>query len=350
MDYYEVLGVSHTATEAEIKKAYRRNALKYHPDRNPGDKEAEATFKRVQEAYESLIDPLKRSQYDGGGHAHHAPPRGRRRPGPDFTSIFEEFFGGGTDRGRNIQVRVEVDLTDIMSGCTRRILVKKRMRCSGCEGKGYSSFVPCPACGGSGFGAKIDSSPFQFTMPCTFCKGSGKSNIERCEDCAGAGFGGFTERTLDVPIPQGIDNGMQVRIQGEGEEGGFGSRPGDLFVVVLIKEHPIFKKEGRDLYCEIPVSYTQLVLGDEIELPTLDKASVKVKVPAGTQTGTRFRMKGRGLPDIQSPLHMGDIVATVKVESPAELCGEYKELLQKLAEMEKLHPTPKREEFANKMR
>ena len=349
MDYYETLGVSRTATEAEIKKAYRRNALKYHPDRNPGDKSAEEMFKRVQEAYDSLSDPVKRSHYDGGSSFRSAPPRGRRRQ-PDFASVFEEFFGGGVDRGRNIQVRVEVDLTDIMSGCTRHILVKKRMRCPGCEGKGYTSFVPCPACGGSGFGAKIDSAPFQFTMPCNLCKGSGKSSIDRCTDCAGAGFGGFTEKTLAVPIPQGIDNGMQVRIQGEGEEGAFGSRPGDLFVVVLIKDHPIFKREGRDLYCEIPVSYTQLVLGDEIELPTLDKSSVKVKVPAGTQTGTRFRMKGRGLPDIQSPLHLGDILATVKVESPAELCGEYKTLLEKLAEMERLHPTPKREEFINKMR
>src|SRR5262252_1098618 len=208
MDYYEVLGVSHTATEAEIKKAYRRNALKYHPDRNPGDKEAEATFKRVQEAYESLIDPLKRSQYDGGGHAHHAPPRGRRRPGPDFTSIFEEFFGGGVDRGRNIQVRVEVDLTDIMSGCTRHILVKKRMRCPGCEGKGYTRFVPCHACGGSGFGAKIDIAPFQFTMHYIYCKCSGKFCIYPFTACFFFDYPGITEKTLAVPIPQGIDNGM----------------------------------------------------------------------------------------------------------------------------------------------
>jgi molecular chaperone DnaJ len=348
MDYYETLGVPRTATDEEIKKAYRRNALKYHPDRNPGDKSAEEQFKRVQEAYDVLTDPINRSHYDGRT-AHHAQPRGRRRrPAQDFTSIFEEFFGGGEARGRNIQVRVEVDLMDIIKGCTRRIVVKKRQRCYACEGKGYSSFVACPACGGSGFGAKIDSSPFQFTMQCTVCKGSGKSHIDRCEECAGAGFGGFVEKALDIQIPQGIDNGMQVRVAGEGEDGKIGSRTGDLFVVVLIKEHPIFKREGRDLFCDIPVSYTQVVLGDEIELPTLD-AGIKVKIPAGTQTGTRFRLKGRGLPDIRSPLHMGDIVATVKVESPVELCPDYLDVLNKLRGLEKDHVTPKRQDFAKKM-
>ncbi len=347
MDYYEVLGIQRTANFNEIRKAYRQKARLHHPDTNLGNKEqATELFKKVKEAYDILGDPIKRSHYDGK-QPHNSRPKPRSA---DFNSVFEEFFGGGVNRGRNIQVRVECELTDILRGCTKHIIVKKRQCCHNCDGKGYSTFVACPTCGGSGFSEPAGvGSPFEFSMQCTACQGSGKHNIERCDICAGAGFGAFTEKALVVQIPQGIDNGMQVRVQGEGEEGKIGSKIGDLFVVVLIKDHPIFKREGRDLYCDVPVSYTQLVLGAEIELPTLDKSMVKVKVPSGTQTHTRFRMKGRGLPDIRSPLQLGDIVATVKIESPTELCEGYREVLEKLADLENKHPTPKCESFKKKV-
>jgi molecular chaperone DnaJ len=356
-DYYELLGVTRTATPQEIKSAYRKLAMKYHPDRNPGDKEAEAMFKRVQEAYDTLSDPGKRAYYNGNGTPGPTPGRRqsrRQRPfhqgaSSEFQSIFEEFFGGGVDRGRNIQVRVECELLEIVQGCHKTIQYKKRNRCTSCEGQGFTKFNPCGACGGSGFAQVTESNPFQFVQQCVHCHGSGKIAVERCSDCGGGGFTALLEKQLTVTIPPGIDNGMQVRVRGEGEEGRLGSRTGDLFVVVLIKEHPIFKRNGADLVLDVPVSYTQLVLGQEIEIPTLKDGIVNVKMPVGTQSNTRFRLKGKGLPHLQTPTVLGDIIATVKVETPNELCDEYKELIEKLAEVEKKHITPRREAFAKKV-
>lgn len=339
-DFYEILGVSRNATEEEVKKAYRKLALKYHPDRNPGDKEAEDKFKEVQEAYEGLTDPKPQR---------HRPPPPRPSSPAGFESIFEQFFGGGDDRGRHIQARVEIDLAEAVTGCTRKVAVKRRNRCRVCTGSGFTSFVPCSVCGGSGFSRKVDSSPFQFTMQCVACHGTGRASTSRCASCVGSGYSSTTEHPVEVVIPPGIENGMQVRLRGEGEEGKPGSLTGDLFVVVLVRDHPLFRREGRDLTCDIPVSYTQLALGGELDIPTLN-GTVKVQVPQGTQNNTRFRLKGRGLPDFRNAKVLGDIVASLRVECPKEeLDEEYLEALKRLAELERRHVTPRRKAFAEKV-
>jgi molecular chaperone DnaJ len=352
-NYYELLGVPKTATQEDIKKAYRQKARQYHPDRNPGDPVAEDMFKKVQEAYETLNDPLKRSMYDGGAHTMHfrrgARPRPNAGPKPagfSFEEVMEEFFGGSTYKGRNIQFRVEIEFKEVMTGCVKQVKVKKRKRCTGCSGFGYTGFTPCGNCSGSGF-TQVADAPFEFRQACVVCGGTGKAATVKCADCAGSGFlPGYHEYPLEIHIPPGIENGMQLRLAGEGEESLRGGRAGDVMIFVLVKDHPIFSREGPHLTVEVPVSYTQLVLGDEIEIPTLDGSKVKVKIPPGSQSHTKFRLKGRGFPGGKAGV--GDLLATVKIETPKATDEEYKKVLDQLAEMEKKNVTPRREQWAKK--
>lgn len=348
-DYYEVLGVAKNATEDEIKKAYRTGARKHHPDVNPGDSDAASKrFQEIQEAYETLSDPIKRARYNGSPHmkfrrskSNSGPP-----PGATYEEIVEEFFGGSVYKGRNITVRLEVEFKEVLTGCKKNIKVKKRKRCTGCAGMGFTGFQPCSNCQGSGM-VQISDSPFGFNTSCQICNGTGKVSLVKCGDCIGSGYlPGYYEKALEVNIPAGIDNGMQVRLAGEGEESLRGGRAGDVMIFVLVKEHSLFGREGANISVEVPVSYAQLVLGDEIEIPTLTEGVLKVKVPAGSQSHTKFRLKGKGFP-IGGGL--GDLIATLKIEIPKSIDGEYKEVLEKLSELEKKNITPRREQWSKKV-
>jgi molecular chaperone DnaJ len=351
-DYYEVLGVPRTATPEEVIKAYRTLAKKYHPDRNPGDKSAEDNFKEMQEAFETIGDPQKRSMYDlkSSGPSMNFRRGKKAGPKPNWSGwsedVISEMFGGSVFRGRNIQVRVEIDLQEVLLGCTKTIKVKKRKRCAPCSGNGYTGFSPCTVCSGSGF-KMIQDAPFNIQQSCVACQGTGKASVVRCSDCLGGGFTPMQDKLLNVKIPSGIGNGMAVRIPGEGEESQKSGQPGDVMVVVLVKDHPIFRVEGFNLVVDIPVSYTQLTLGGKVEIPTLDQGKMEVEIPAGSQSNTRFRLKGRGLPDPRGL--MGDLVAAVKVETPKVLDEEYRKVLDQLAELEKRVVTPRREAWSKKV-
>jgi molecular chaperone DnaJ len=355
MDYYQVFDLPKTATQDEITKKYRVLAKQYHPDRNPGDKAAEDKFKEISAAYDVIGDPEKRSFYDAHGHAPGRrsappPPRPSTVQASDFyKSVFNTFFGGDVS-GRHVQVRLEIDLEDTLKDIVRNVTYSKRKTCPTCRGCGASSFKPCGHCLGSGQVTKTENPPFVFTGPCPHCQGQGKTDAVRCGDCSGSGYSLIKDCNIDVKIPAGIDQGMQVRVRGAGEAGSPGEPPGDLFVVVLIKKHEFFSREGANLTIEIPVSYSTLVAGGEILIPTLDKTFMSVKVPPGTQNGTRFRLKGRGMPDIQKPKNTGDILASVKLEVPQGVDDEYKELIEKLREVEAKNPSPRVKAYSDRVK
>ena len=351
-DYYETLGISRSASVEEIGKAYRKLAFTHHPDRNPGDPEAVERFKEVQEAYDTLNDSVKKSMYDGGGHNMHFRRR-PRHPGPtpppgfSFEDVMADFFGGSSFKGRNITVRIEVEFKEVLTGCTKHIKVKKRKRCTGCQGQGFTGFQPCTHCEGTG-ATQVHDAPFEMRTACPVCAGTGKASVVKCGDCAGSGyFPGYYEKALEIAIPAGIENGMQVRLAGEGEESLRGGRSGDVMVFVLVKEHPLFNREGPNLTVEVPVSYTQLVLGGEVEIPTLAEGTLKVKVPNGSQSHTKFRLKGKGFPTGKGSV--GDLIATLKIETPKTFDEDYKKALEQLAELEKKNVTPRREQWAKKV-
>lgn len=352
-DHYEVLGIPKTASADDIAKAYRKGAMENHPDRNPGDSHAADRFKEIQNAYETLSDPAKKGRYDSGsGRGMHF----RTRPGPTkndfsgatFEDVVEEFFGGSAFKGRNITIRLEIELSEILTGCKKYIKVKKRKKC-GCEGRGFNftSSVPCANCGGSGTFQSKDS-PFQFIAQCPVCQGTGQSNPVQCVDCNGTGYSpNPIEKALEIKIPRGIESGMQIRLAGEGEPSlKSNGKDGDVIVFVLVKEHDVFKREGSNLTLEVPVSYSQLVLGCDFEIPTLSEGTLKIKIPEGSQSHTKFRIKGKGLPTLNGVI--GDLIATVKIETPKVLDEEYRRLMDQLSELEKKHMTPRREQWNRK--
>lgn len=353
-DYYEILGITRSATVEEIGKAYRRLAFAHHPDRNPGDAESCERFKEVAGAYETLSDPVKKSFYDGGGapnmhfRRRKSPGAATPPPGYSFEDVMSDFFGGSTFKGRNITVRIEIEFKEVLTGCTKHIKVKKRKRCTGCAGQGFTGFQPCSHCEGTG-ATKVVDAPFEMRTACPACAGTGKASVVKCGDCLGSGYlPGFHEKALEIVIPAGIENGMQVRLAGEGEESlRGGGRPGDVMIFVLVKDHPIFNREGPNLTVEVPVSYTQLVLGGEVEIPTLAEGALKVKVPNGSQSHTKFRLKGKGFPTGKGSV--GDLIATLKIETPKTFAEDYKKVLEQLAELEKKNITPRREQWAKKV-
>jgi molecular chaperone DnaJ len=350
-DLYEILGVSRDASPDQIHNAYRKLALKYHPDQNAGDASATESFKKINNAYDILSDPIKKSQYDRTSFNFRTKSRSRSEatPNPNYSyeNVMADFFGGSAYKGRNITVRIEIELKEVFTGCKKHIKIKKKKRCYGCDGRGYTGFTPCTACSGSG-SVQVADAPFQFLTQCQVCQGTGKVSFVKCGDCLGTCFlPGFHEKQLEVVIPKGIENGMQIRLAGEGEESVRGSsvdgRTGDVMVFVIVKDHPIFTRQGNDLHAEVPVSYTQLVLGSEIEIPTLSSEIIKVKIPQGSQSHTKFRLKGKGLP---FGSNHGDLIATVKIETPKSLAENYEEALRLLAELEKSNITPRREQWA----
>ena len=351
-DYYEVLGVSKSADDAEIKKAYRNLAKKYHPDMNPGDKEAEVKFKEVNEAYDVLSDSSKRSKYDQYGHAAFDPASGMGGGGGfggfgdfgfDFGDIFSSFFGGGGGstrrngpiRGDNIAVRMTLTFEEAVFGCKKEITYNKVQKCGECEGSGAAKGTTpktCSTCGGSGQVRVQQRSPFgmiQTSKQCESCRGTGKIIEKKCEKCRGNGFVRVS-KNLTVTIPAGIDDGQQIGLRGQGSDGANGGGPGDLNIIISVRPHAVFERDGYDLYLEEPITYAEATLGAEIEIPTLE-GNQKLEIPEGTQTGTTFTLRGKGVQQVNSK-NRGNLHVTVVVEVPKGLNREQKELLEKFAE------------------
>ena len=346
-DYYEVLGVSKTADEREIKKAYKRLAMKYHPDRNPGDTQAEEKFKEVKEAYEILTDDQKRAAYDQYGHAAFEQGGmggggfgggfggGGADFGDIFGDVFGDIFGGGrrqrAARGSDLRYNMELTLEEAVRGVTKEIRIPTLQECDTCHGSGAkagSKPQTCTTCQGAGQ-VQMRQGFFTVQQPCPTCQGRGTIIKDPCNSCHGHGRVEKT-KTLSVKIPAGVDTGDRIRLSGEGEAGEQGAPAGDLYVQVSVKKHPIFEREDNNLYCEVPINFAMAALGGEIEVPTLD-GRVKLKIPAGTQTDKLFRMRGKGVKSVRGG-SIGDLLCRVVVETPVNLSEKQKELLSELGE------------------
>jgi molecular chaperone DnaJ len=339
-DYYEVLGVGRDASEREIKKAYKRLAMKFHPDRNPGDKAAETSFKEAKEAYEILTDSDKKAAYDQFGHAGVDPNRGGGGFGGNadfgdvFGDVFGDIFGGGrrggqrqAARGSDLRYNLELSLEEAVRGLTKELRIPTLAACDACDGSGAkkgSSPTTCGTCHGQGQ-VQMRQGFFAVQQVCPTCHGRGKIIKDPCSKCHGEGRV-EKSKTLSVKIPAGVDTGDRIRLSGEGEAGEFGAPPGDLYVQVTVREHAIFVRDGNNLYCEVPISFSTAALGGEIEVPTLD-GKVNLKIPAETQTGRMFRLRGKGVKSVRSHA-VGDLLCKVVMETPVNLSDKQKELLR----------------------
>ena len=334
--YYEVLGVERTASDEDLKKAFRRLAMKHHPDRNPDNKECEAHFKEAKEAYEILGDPQKRTLYDRHGHAAFEHGAGRGGPGfadvgDIFGDIFSDIFGmgggpGRQRRGADLRYVLELDLEEAVFGVERRIDVPTLAACEPCSGSGSADgkLGTCNTCRGQGR-VRMQNGIFSIQQTCPHCGGSGKTIATPCRECRGEGRVRH-DKTLSVKIPGGVDTGDRIRLSGEGEAGPAGAPAGDLYVEVHVREHAIFQRERDDLYCEIPIRFSQAALGADIQVPTLG-GEWTLKVPAETQTGKLFRLRNKGVRNVRNG-HIGDLICKVVVETPVKLNKHQRELLQ----------------------
>ena len=351
-DYYEVLGVSRGASEAEIKKAYRKLAKENHPDLHPGDKEAEARFKEVNEAYEVLSDADKKARYDQYGHAGVDPNFGAGGGFDgsfdfgDLGDIFGSFFGGGfgggrrtnpnaPQRGESIRLSLAISFEEAAFGCEKSVTVERMETCETCHGNGCapgSTPEVCPECHGTGTVQVRRQTPmgvFATSSPCTRCGGKGKIIHQPCKDCHGTGAV-RKRKTIQASIPAGIDNGQTISIRGQGNAGKNGGPAGDLLITITVRPHELFRREGTSVLCEAPITFAQAVLGAELEIPTID-GKVKYELPEGTQSGTTFRLKGKGIPALNGR-GRGDRYVTVYIETPRNLNKEQREALKKFAE------------------
>jgi len=337
-DYYEVLGVNRDAPDQEIKKAYRKLAMKYHPDRNPDNPKAEEQFKEAKQAYETLTDPEKRAAYDQFGHAGVDQQAGMAGAGGGFadafSDIFSDIFGdvrgrSGVYRGADLRYNLEISLEEAARGSETRIRIPTMAECETCHGSGAkpgTKPVTCSTCGGHGQ-VRMQQGFFSIQQTCPKCHGSGKVIQEPCVTCHGAGRL-KQHKTLSVKIPTGIDDGDRVRLSSEGEAGVNGGPPGDLYVVIHIRPHQVFTRDHSDLHCEMPISFTAAALGGEIEIPTLD-GYAKLRIPAETQSGKVFRLRGKGIKGVRSSSY-GDLLCHVVVETPVSLTPRQRELLAEL--------------------
>ena len=355
-DYYEVLGVSKGASEEEIKKAYKKLARKYHPDMNPGDKEAEEKFKEINEANEVLSDPDKKARYDQFGFAGVDPNYGAGAGGGaysaggfdfgDLGDIFGSFFGGGfggaranpnaPQRGESLRTSVTISFEEAAFGCEKEVSIDRIEQCPDCHGSGCAQGTTaevCPDCRGSGVVQQRRQTPLGFmstSAPCQRCGGKGKIIHQPCPKCGGKGMIRH-RKTIKVSIPAGIDNGQTISLRAQGNAGRNGGPAGDLLIVVAVRPHEIFRREGTSVLCEAPITFTQAVLGAELEIPTID-GKVKYTIPEGTQSGTTFRLKGKGIPGLNGR-GRGDQYVTVYIETPRNLNREQKEALRKFSEL-----------------
>lgn len=373
-DYYEVLEVERTVEAEGIKRAYRKLAIKYHPDKNPGDHTAEERFKELGEAYEALMDPQKRAAYDryghaafqqgggfggGGGGGFHDPADLFREvfgASGGAGGIFEHFFGGGgggntsgKQRGADLRYDMQISLEEAATGCEKEIEIRKLDECDSCDGSGAqkgSKVVTCSTCKGRG---QVVASRgfFQVAQTCPQCQGTGRVIEKPCKTCHGDGRVEKTSR-IKLKIPPGIDDGARLRSSGSGEAGLRSGPSGDLYVVIHLKEHSIFQRDGMDLHCEMPIPFSVAALGGEVRVPTLTGA-VSLKIPAGTQGGSVFRIRGQGMPGLQSS-GKGDIMARVQVEVPTRLNGEQREALEKFAQSCGEENTPLHKTFTERLK
>ena len=371
-DYYEVLGMQKGASEDEIKKAYKKLARKYHPDMNPGDKEAEEKFKEVNEANEVLSDPEKKARYDQFGFAGVDPNYGAGAGGAggfgggfdfgDLGDIFGSFFGGGfgggqrrnpnaPQRGESIRASVSVSFTDAAFGCEKSVTLERSEMCGTCKGNGCAPGTTpevCPDCHGTGTVQVRRQTPmgvFASNGPCRKCGGTGRLIHQPCPDCRGGGTV-RKRKTIQVTIPAGIDHGQTISLRGQGNAGKNGGPAGDLLITVMVQPHDLFRRDGVDVFCEAPITFTQAVLGAELEIPTID-GKVKYSIPEGTQTGTVFRLKGKGIP-VLNGRGRGDQYVTVTIETPRNLNKEQKEALRKFSETVGENNYEKRKSFFKK--
>jgi molecular chaperone DnaJ len=347
-DYYEVLGVEKGASEDELKAAYRRLAMKHHPDRNPGDQQAEERFKEAKEAYEVLSDAQKRAAYDRFGHAGvDAAARGGRGAGTDFDpqdvfgdifgAAFGDIFGGGRRgrsqvfRGADLRYGLALDLEQAVQGTTVEIVVPTLVPCEPCGGSGSAKGTEpetCAGCGGHGV-VRMQQGFFSVQQTCPRCRGAGRVVTDPCRSCRGRGRVEDTKR-LSVKVPAGVDDGDRIRLAGEGQAGENGGPAGDLYVEISLRPHPIFSRDRADLHCEVPISFDKAALGGEVEVPTLGGRAT-VKVPAGTQSGRLFRLRGKGVKPVRGGAQ-GDLLCRVAIETPVDLTREQKELLERFEE------------------
>ena len=346
-DYYELLGVEKGVDEGALKKAFRSAAMKYHPDRNPGDESAEKKFKEMGEAYDVLKDPEKRAAYDRYGHAAFEGGMGggggQGGAGFDFSDVFEEFFGdfmggggrrrGGQQSGRGSDMRfnMEITLEEAFAGKSDKITVPTSVACDPCGGTGAepgSKPEVCDTCGGAG---KVRASQgfFMVERACPKCRGAGSTIKNPCKTCHGAGKVN-KEKTLQVKIPQGVEEGTRIRLSSEGEAGLRGAPAGDLYIFLSIKPHALFKRDGDMLYCQVPIPMTTATLGGQIEVPTIGAGRARIKIPAGTQSGRQFRLRGKGMPELNGGF-VGDMIIETSVETPVNLTKRQRELLEEFA-------------------
>jgi molecular chaperone DnaJ len=368
-DYYEILGISKTASADEIKKAYRKVAMQYHPDRNPGDKAAEEKFKEAAEAYEILSDANKKAQYDRFGHAGLGNNRGRQGgAGMDMDDIFAQFgdvfaedifgnFFGGGGRGRtrrgggvkgsNLRIKIKLNYEEIANGTTKTVKVKKFIPCDACGGSGAKdsgAVQTCSTCGGSGQMRKITNTflgQMQTVTTCSACNGEGTTITNKCTTCKGKGHV-FGEETVNIQIPAGVQEGMQLSMSGKGNAGERGGAPGDLIILIEEEQHPELQREGLNVVYDLHVSFTDVVFGIQVEVPTID-GKAKIKIPAGTQSGKIFRLKGKGFPAINA-YERGDQMIHVNVWTPQHISNEEKEMLEQLHHSPNFKPQPTKDD------
>ncbi|HUU09829.1 MAG TPA: molecular chaperone DnaJ [Phycisphaerae bacterium] len=361
-DYYAILGVPRNAATDELKKAYRQCAIRYHPDRNPDDEEAEAQFKRCAEAYEVLSDPDKRARYDRFG------KDGLRGAGVhdfshvdvhDIFSMFQDVFGlgdlfGGRGRqrqgpqpGQSLRCFIDISLEDVLTGATKTVRLSRQERCDACEGTGSVSRRrrTCPTCGGQGR-VQQGGGFFRIVRDCPQCGGAGTSVADPCPACGGRGLVAH-KRTIEIQVPPGVDDGQRIRYAGQGDAGEPGVPRGDLYAVIRLQPHPFFERHGRDLLCQLPVSFTQAALGAKVDVPTI-QGTEPMEITRGTQSGDLYRIDGKGLPDVEG-YGRGDILVQVIVEIPKKLSRRQKELLHEFATTEKGGVLPQRESFLEKL-
>jgi len=369
-DYYEILDVARDADEKELKAAFRKLAMKYHPDRNPGDSEAEKKFKEIGEAYEALKDPQKRAAYDQYGHAAFeggGGPGAGPGFGQDFASsmsdifddLFGEFMGGGRGRGRggagagrgsDLRYNMEISLEEAYRGKSAQIRVPSAVACASCKGSGAkpgTSAKACATCAGAG---KVHASQGFFTIErvCPACHGRGQVIENPCPDCSGSGRV-TKERTLSVNIPAGVEDGTRIRLAGEGEAGLRGGPAGDLYIFLAIRPHELFQRDGADLFCRVPISMTTAAMGGQVEVPTLEGGRTRVKIPDGTQTGKQFRLKGKGMPVMRST-GVGDLYIQVVTETPQNLTRRQRELLEEFEAISSEKNNPESSGFFSRMK